>query len=337
MPDTRGSRRGFTLIELLVVISIIGLLISLLLPAVQAAREAARRSQCTNNLKQMCLALHSYEGVHGTFPIGIIRYTPPLCDANSNRRHTLFAAILPHMEQINLYNSFNFSRGAGHIVNVTAQEARLGVYICPSDFEATAPLNTRGQPPQYIGVNQGSYSGVAGTTELFRYRYVPPTNQNQCNHIEGDGTFVINFQYPLAGIRDGTSNTLFLGETSRYIRQPASFQNAWNYGEWFSLVNAPPGSSASLPMGIAYTVPRINAPLSHADVIPIIDPDPFSWWQKPEALQYGEFGFRSQHPGGAQFAFGDGSVKFLKQGIDLSVYRGLGTRKGREVIGADQY
>jgi prepilin-type N-terminal cleavage/methylation domain-containing protein len=337
MPVTRRSRRGFTLVELLVVISIIGLLVSLLLPAVQAARETARRAQCTNNLKQMCLALHSYEGAHGIFPIGVVRYTPPQCDANSNRRHTLFAAILPHMEQINLFNSFNFSHGAGHIANVTAQETRVAAYICPSDFPAAAPLNAPGQPLQYIGVNQGSYSGVAGTTELFRYRYVAPANQPNCNHIEGDGTFVISFQYRLAGIQDGTGSTLFLGETSRYVRQPPSFQNAWNYGEWFSLVNAPAGSDASLPMGIAYTVPEINAPLSHTDVIPIIDPDPFSWWQKPEAVAYGEFGFRSQHPGGALFVFGDGSVRFLKQGIDMNVYRALGTRSGHEVVGADQY
>ncbi|HEX8200233.1 MAG TPA: DUF1559 domain-containing protein, partial [Isosphaeraceae bacterium] len=278
-----------------------------------------------------------YEGAHGVFPIGIIRYTPPACDDQSNRRHTLFAAILPYLEQVNLFNSFNFSYGAGHIVNVTAQEARVGTYVCPSDFRATAPLNAPGQPPQYIGVNQGSYAGVAGTTELFRFRYIPPTNQPQCNALEGNGVFVINFQYPLSGIRDGTSNTLFLGETSRYLRQPDSFQNPWNYGEWFSLVNAPAGSNASMPMDMAYTVPQINAPLSHADVIPIIDPDPFTWWQKPEAVTYGQFGFRSQHPGGALFAFGDGSVKVLKQGIDLTVYRALGTRKGGEAVSADKY
>src|SRR3954471_13435231 len=112
MSGARRSRRGFTLIELLVVISIIGVLVALLLPAVQAAREAGRRAQCVNNLRQMGLAAHSYEGTHRYFPIGVIRYTPPQCDDASNRRHTLFAALLPHMEQVNLYNSFNFSFGA---------------------------------------------------------------------------------------------------------------------------------------------------------------------------------------------------------------------------------
>jgi prepilin-type N-terminal cleavage/methylation domain-containing protein/prepilin-type processing-associated H-X9-DG protein len=337
MTNAPKSERGFTLIELLVVISIIGVLIAMLLPAVQAAREAARRSQCTNNLRQIGLALHSYEVSSGSYPIGVVRYTPPQCDADSNRRHTLFAAILRQMEQEPLFNSVNFSLGADRIANVTAQETRIAAYICPSDFATTGPLNPPGGPLQNIGVNQSSYSGVAGTIELFRYRYTAPTNAGNCNHLQGNGTFVVSFNTRLSDIRDGTSNTMFIGETSRYIGQPGSWQNAWNYGEWFALQGAPAGSKASLPMGIAYTVPRINAPLSHADVIPIIDPDPFTWDQKPAAAEYGQFGFRSQHPGGTNFLFGDGSVKFLKQGIDLKVYRGLGTRKGGEIIGADAY
>ncbi len=123
-----APRRGFTLIELLVVIAIIAVLIALLLPAVQAAREAARRSQCVNNLKQMGLALHNYESVQSTFPIGLVRYTLPLCDANSNRRHTMFSSMLPYLEQTNVYNSLNLNFGANSIANITAQEAKIGAY-----------------------------------------------------------------------------------------------------------------------------------------------------------------------------------------------------------------
>ena len=340
MPHLRrrgaGLLRGFTLIELLVVIAIIAVLIALLLPAVQAAREAARRAQCVNNLKQIGLAVHNYESANRSFPIGLIRYTPPLCDANSNKRHTMFASILSYLEQGTISNSMNMNLGANYGANITAQQARISSYICPSDLPSTGPLNPPGVLPlQYIGVNQGSYSGVAGKIELLRYRYNPGTNEGNCRHIEGDGVFNISFNYAVADIVDGLSNTLFVGETSRFRGQPDSWQNAWNYGEWFSLVNGSGG--ASTPMGIAYLAAKPNSPLVMAGVETIIDPDPFTWYQKPAAQVYGNFGFRSQHPGGVNFLLGDGSVKFIKATINMGVYWALGSRNGGEVISADQY
>jgi prepilin-type N-terminal cleavage/methylation domain-containing protein/prepilin-type processing-associated H-X9-DG protein len=329
------TRSAFTLIELLVVIAIIAVLISLLLPAVQAAREAARRAQCVNNLKQMGLALHNYESAQGAFPIGLMRFSLPLCDGNSNRRHTMFSSMLPYMEQSNLYNGLNLFFGANSITNITAQETKIAAYICPSDLPSTGPLNPPGGPLQFIGVNQSSYSGVAGKIELFRFRYVPGTNDSNCRHLEGDGMFVISFNYKLSSITDGTSNTLFIGETSRFRNQPASWQVPWHYGEWFVLVGNTNGGS--LPMGIAYLASKINAPLVDADVTAIIDPDPFTWWQKPAAKVYGNHGFRSQHPGGANFLFGDGSVRFLKATINMDVYQALGTKNGGEVISADSF
>jgi prepilin-type N-terminal cleavage/methylation domain-containing protein/prepilin-type processing-associated H-X9-DG protein len=335
-----SRRSGFTLIELLVVIAIIAVLISLLLPAVQSAREAARRAQCVNNLKQTGLALHNYESAQGSFPIGLIRYTMPLCDANSNRRHTLFAMILPYMEQGNLYAGLNFDFGANSIRNITAQETFVNAYVCPSDERSTGPLNPAGGPLTSIGVNQSSYAGSAGTIELFRYRY-STANASNCRHIDGDGAFVISFNYGINNITDGTSNTLFIGEASRFRGQPGSWQFPWNYGEWFSLVGAPAGSSTSATHGIAYSAVRPNAPLQltgpNTDVAGIIDPDPFTWWTKQTAQTYGSFGFRSQHPGGVNFMFGDGSVRFIKSTIDLSTYRALSTRRGGEVISADAY
>ena len=145
--------------------------------------------------------------------------------------------------------------------------------------------------------------------------------------------FNISFTYPVSAVLDGLSNTLFLGETSRFRNQPASWQNAWHYGEWFSLVGSSNG--ASTPMGIAYLAAKINSPLIDADVTPIIDPDPFSWYLKPAAQIYGNHGFRSQHPGGANFLFGDGSVRFLKSTINLNTYWSIGTKNGGEVVSAD--
>lgn len=335
MKNGTRIRRGFTLIELLVVISIIAVLIALLLPAVQAAREAARRAQCVNNLKQMGLALANYESNNGSYPTGLTRYTLPLCDTNSNRRHTMFSSMLPFMEQTNIYSGLNLNFGANSIVNITTQEVKIAGYICPSDLPSTGPLNPPGGPLQFIGVNQSSYSGVAGKIELFRYRYNPGTNDGNCRHLEGDGTFVISFNYKIADITDGTSNTLFVGETSRFRNQPPSWQNPWHYGEWFSLVGSTGGGS--MTMGIAYTAAKINSPLVDADVTTIIDPDPFTWYQKPAAQLYGNHGFRSQHPGGANFAMGDGSVRFLKSTINQTVYWALGSRNGGEVISADAY
>ncbi len=338
--NNHQRRSGFTLIELLVVIAIIAVLISLLLPAVQSAREAARRAQCVNNLKQIGLALHNYESAQGSFPIGLIRYTLPLCDAASNRRHTMFAMILPFLEQGNLYAGLNYDVGANSIRNITAQETFVNAFYCPSDERSTGPLNPAGGPLQFIGVNQSSYAGNAGTIELFRYRY-STANPGNCRHIEGDGSFVISWNYGISRFTDGTSNTLFVGEASRFRGQPASWQFPWNYGEWFSLVNAPAGSSASATHGIAYTAARPNAPLqltgASSDVTTAIDPDPFTWWTKPQAQSYGSFGFRSQHPGGVNFMFGDGSVRFIKSTIDLTTYRSLSTRSGGEVVSADAY
>ncbi len=314
----RGDRRGVSAVEFALVAPVmIGLYFGVVevSDGVSASRKVSLAAATVANLSAQVSTISSSD--------------------MSNKRHTLFAFILPFMEQSTVYNGMNFHFGANYSVNVTAQETKIAGYVCPSDLPSTGPINPPGGPQISIGVNQGSYSGVAGRTELYRYRQPAGINDNNCNHLEGEGAFVVSWNYKIAGIIDGTSNTLFVGETSRFVGQPSSWQFPWNYGEWFGLVGGTGGGSAA--QGIAYTAARPNAKLVDADVSAIIDPDPFTWYQKAAAQAYGSFGFRSLHPGGVNFVMGDGSVKFIKQTINLPTYWALGTRAGGEVISADSY
>lgn len=170
---------------------------------------------------------------------------------------------------------------------------------------------------------------------MFHYTWNPPKNDNICNRIEGNGIFVLNYARTLASITDGTSGTILVGETSRFKNEPASIFNWWNSGGWWG-----DGLSAasSRPTSIAYAVPKINVPASLGAVEPIIEASgPFTWRQQPAALTYGQFGFRSLHPDGANFLFADGSVKFLKEGINMAVYQAVSTFNGGEVVSADSF
>jgi prepilin-type N-terminal cleavage/methylation domain-containing protein/prepilin-type processing-associated H-X9-DG protein len=325
-PVRRVNPRGFTLIELLVVIAIIGVLISLLLPAVQSAREAARRAQCTNNMKQIGLALHNYESANGVFPWGVLRNSIQ-DNCTTAWRFTWSTAILNELEGGAQFNTINFTGATNSIRNVSAYNFRIASYVCPSDEVSMAT------PSNFPGYSQGSYSGMAGYIEIWRYSYLT-FNADICRRIDANGIFGLNRNRRIADVRDGTSNTLFVGETSRFRNEPQSIFNFWNSGFW---VGDGLSAVSSRTAGIAYAVPRINAPASLGDVIPIIDPDPFIWYQKPEALTYGQFGFRSQHPGGANFLMGDGSVKFIKESIDMGVYRSLSTYLGNEAVSSDAY
>lgn len=332
----KHPRRGFTLIELLVVIAIIAVLIALLLPAVQSAREAARRAQCVNNLKQVGLAMHNYESTVGSFPFGVLYNSPqwsvnfPAATTCADRiRHTSLTYGLQFIEQGNTYNNINFTGAANSGRNVTAFNLRVATYVCPSD------LPTDPTPAGYPGYSKTSYAGMAGYTELYRYTYNPPTNDNICNRIEGNGIMVLNYVRKISTITDGTSNTLMVGETSRFKTEPGSIFNFYNSGGWWG-----DGVSAvsSRPSGIAYSAVKLNAPMSLLGVEPFIDNlGPINWYNDPGAQTYGQHGFRSLHPGGVNFLLADGSVKFIKESINMATYRALSTHAGGEVTSADSY
>ncbi len=348
----RQPSRGFTLIEILVSITIIALLIALLLPAIQAARETARRAACVNNLKQVGLALLGYEGTNVTFPPGGItgQENPLDCGSFSTRGrgHGLFAMILPYMEQGPTYNTINFayasmgqqgSMNAGAI-NYTGLSTRLKVYICPSDSDQVPPLNRLLDPTNGITFNaysQGSYAGVVGTVDIFRWSCGCPATSNDgtvCfgNSVElmPDGAFGYNHAFRDNGFRDGLSYTIMVGEFARFSNDPDGIFNVWNT----SLpIGSPKQPGVTRPQGLATTVPRLNAKLRNPDYPPA---SPTSWKSDPNNKDMGQFGFRSVHPGGANFLFGDGSVKFLKDSIDIKgVYQPISTRDGGELVQTD--
>jgi prepilin-type N-terminal cleavage/methylation domain-containing protein/prepilin-type processing-associated H-X9-DG protein len=345
--SNRTTPRGFTLIELLVVIAIIGVLIALLLPAVQAAREAARRAQCSNNLKQIGLALSNYENQNGSFPPGSVKFgSGSLIDCTVQRNHTMFALILPFMEQKPIYDSINFNLPAmsntapygkvgpgGAAANSTAYNSTLNSYICPSD-------SLKSRTPSTPGYSQSSYAGVTGNKDVWHWWYGCPASPSP--QIESDGMFNADYTYRVSDVSDGLSNTMFVGETSRFRNDPdGNFFYFWTGDLWYG--TATPGVTRIT--AFATTVAKPNASFWLQETS---DSTYYQNWDQNPALplqNMGQWGFRSQHPGGVNFVFGDGSVRFLKDSISVvgpvnpmtnlltpGIYRQLATRGGGEVI-----
>jgi prepilin-type N-terminal cleavage/methylation domain-containing protein/prepilin-type processing-associated H-X9-DG protein len=339
-----GSRRkaGFTLIELLVVIAIIAVLIALLLPAVQSAREAARRAQCVNNLKQLALAALNYEAAVGTFPMGNQGFLFPTCGSAFPADapiHSAFAFMLPYIEANNIFNSYNFSQNFATFGNVTAEMTQVSAFVCPSDLPFTAP------PPEDVQYVHNSYATNRGRNENIGLNWsnvtapdpTAPYFQN-CNGDPGDGMFGWQQAFRIASVTDGLSNTFLFGEVSRFTDEPPSPYSIGNitieFQDDYSTMVGRPTSGA-------FVIPRLNAPPDKTGLVQaacfatvLFPPD---WIPVPACLNLGQYGFRSLHPGGANFAMADGSVKFIKNSINVNTYRGLATRAGSEVLSSDQY
>ncbi len=358
VPFCRSRRRGFTLIELLVVIAIIAVLIALLLPAVQAAREAARRIQCTNNLKQLSLAANNYESSTGAFP-------PGSCSANDYFKgsqpyyvasFSAFVRMLPYTEQSALYNAVNFSLTAHNMANITVAGISLSALLCPSDTWT----------PQYISSStpsanfSGNYDPVPTTNIYLQYFTSYAGNQgtfpgswytgksNAAFYTQQNGTIFNDSNIKIASITDGTSNTFLFGERSKallakYSPSYANSDSAWNQGNYYDTMFTtlyPPnvGTSSSGIKNFTYYYPTTVT---------------------------------SFHPGGANMSFCDGSVRFIKSTINswsfsagladsygdsmpngvtltnsvyatdqtcqFGVFQALSTRAGSEVISSDAF
>jgi prepilin-type N-terminal cleavage/methylation domain-containing protein/prepilin-type processing-associated H-X9-DG protein len=357
--STNGAKpRGFTLIELLVVIAIIAVLIALLLPAVQAAREAARRGQCTNNLKQIGLAIANYESAQGTYPMGAMHYTvlnpyAPYTPCSTYFGYTWADYILAFMEGGNQFNTFNFGRAYNSISNITAYAIKVPTFVCPSDTEAVD------LPPAYIDGGQASYGAVKGVTQNYTFFWgLTSLNADRCGVIDSEGIWNYDISYRIAAVTDGTSNTMYVGEMSRFPNEPAgsnfyfvALDGLWQGPPWTASASYWPNDWRIT--GGAFTVPSLNAPADTTGALGnpsggtcMQNPfgtvqyaygNPIGWAAIPQCMNLGQWGFRSFHPGGGNFLFGDGSVRFIKNTINIQTYRALSTKDVGEIISADSY
>ena len=297
--------RGFTLIELLVVIAIIAILVALLLPAVQQAREAARRTQCKNNLKQIGLALHNYHDVHNCFPPGWIAVDPAtgLPDAHEGINGAGWGTfILPQLEQSNLYSRFDPNAAIHAPVNIPFMNTVLQAYRCPSDPQPDRwKISAEDAPGTVLAeLPIANYVASFGTEDLHHCELppgtAPVTPAGQCM---GNGPFFHNSSIRMRDFTDGTSNTFVVGE--RRTRPTADW-----YSTWVGMI-AEGAEAFQRVLGCADHPP--NSRFAHFD------------------------DFSSVHTGGAQFLLGDGSVRFISENIDEGTYRALATLQGGELTG----
>ncbi len=330
------SRRAFTLIELLVVIAIIGVLIALLLPAVQSAREAARRAQCTNNLKQIGIALHNYHSGLNSFPVGFLypsRGAAPGIPA-LHYRWSVLAQLTPYLEQTNVHNALNFDfpiasgstpiYGVGVFTifpaNLTGMRARVETFICPSDGgDQPSPLYG---PSNYVFcTGDGSNGGDATRSR---------------------GAFILEQAQNMATIRDGSSNTVAGSEQLLSPQDvPAQTTGIPVPGEWqraLARTTTPlTDEKCAAPNGWNFSKGTGWWDGDYRNTL-------YNHYHSPNARKFDCITFhnpgwkaaRSAHPGGVVTLFCDGHVTFMKDTVSLETWRAVATRNGGETISADQ-
>ncbi len=336
------SRHGFTLVELLVVVAIIALLVALLMPAVQAARESARRTQCANHLKQIALATLGHASANGErLPVGSFRRTNPIGSGLQASWPGLFAIILPRLEQANLFEKVNFSgpaltpsppsstRGPVDPANATIRMTIVPQYICPSYRRSATWTNSvdSGAVTVYQGVG-GALRGGETLPDENQSQSPPngPNSNRHCGHTPLNGLFGWNKPRAIAAVRDGMSNTLMFGE---FVHADAL---ANSYGEdkggnvriWLAGgASEEPSQSGSLAFKSVNGCP-LNAVVNRKN----------STYPNPAAY-FNHLPFGSHHPGGANFALGDGRVTFIDDSVEFALYKDLASCNGSAVAPLD--
>jgi prepilin-type N-terminal cleavage/methylation domain-containing protein/prepilin-type processing-associated H-X9-DG protein len=334
---------GFTLIELLVVIAIIAVLIALLLPAVQAAREAARRSQCTNNMKQIGLAIANYESAHGCVVSGYISSAAPLAffgvPGNNPDPQTgdngpgwgWLALLLANIEQGSLYNAINVNLPTWVADNGTVVKVPLNVYNCP----------TANNPTPTVPMVDASANPLPVANQAFaRADYVynvgwndsgMPATVSYDDTVKGcNGPIYRNSRVTIAGVMDGTSNTVFAGERTPFLSDATWVGIIPGYRHFSYNAFASAGTGGS---GVNYDY--ANAVLAAHSGPPLYE-DPVVIHPPNSPLGHTDEMY-SLHPGGANVLMGDGSVRFIKQSINLLTWSALCSRSNGEVTSADAY
>ena len=357
------NRRGFTLIELLVVIAIIAVLIALLLPAVQAAREAARRAQCVNNMKQLGLAIHNYHSVNDKFPMGA---SSAIYDAtmvyNVKQNLSLHAAILPFVEQTQVYNSLNFNWGCEdnntvlcYLINSTGTNAQIRAFVCPSDPNA-------GIPDHNGTSNTNNYYGCVGTTTTFSMigTNAPYANLNVASiNMPTTGLFAFQASNSLASCIDGSSNTIafaeaVVGNQNLQPRQKrigltgvAGLQtfealdisaNPANVPAALAVCSAAwsAGSAPDDQRGENWAHGCMCMTLFNTVATPNFGGDNWNYCSRIASGARSDLNNAdSFHSGGVNVTMADGSVRFIKTSINLRTWMALGTRANGEVISSD--
>jgi len=337
------KKLGFTLIELLVVIAIIAILVALLLPAVQQAREAARRSSCKNNLKQIGLALHNYHDVHSVFPPGLINSGAIASTApySFSLNHTALTMILPYIEQAPLYDTFNFSIASGPAqhssgppvlgwnptgVNAIATSKFITTYSCPSDSAPSRVTYNNSGAAYYNVTNAATTNYVLLTGHIYEgstgnwnaYKSSTTTLQNGTTGVQWRSAFGNNSSLRMRDMKDGTSSTLMIGETKQ-DKISTTYRTYWGQGRHTGIFGR-----------IVATDRRYGINVSGHEFCC----NGSSNWccaSKPN-LQYA-WGLGSYHTGGAQFVLGDGSVRFLSENIDFNTLCELNFTNDGQVIG----
>jgi prepilin-type N-terminal cleavage/methylation domain-containing protein/prepilin-type processing-associated H-X9-DG protein len=345
----RSDRQGFTLIELLVVIAIIAVLIGLLLPAVQKVREAASRIKCANNLKQLGLALHNYHHAQNCLPPGMMASTGNICNAEA----TGFTCLLPHLEQDNTYRTYHFDEPWWVPSNAPAVGTNVKLYLCPSnrtsggiDLKPIATEWNTSLPPFAAGIDYAFCKGANGALNIDWTR-VP---------LEVRGVFGLR---PLgeersgvrfSEIRDGLSSTLALGDAAggtpiylvRNLKQPDQPVTSTLTGQTVPIDQAWCAAGASDTAHPWYG--SVLAVTAQYGLAPDPRDEPMNRRLASPSIYSGDSagdnsrgrdwvsGFRSLHPGGCNFLFCDGAVRFVRENISPATYRALSTCAGSEVL-----